>query len=304
MSVVIDNLVKKYDQQLAVDHISFEASPGRITGFLGPNGAGKSTTMKIANGFIHATAGDVVVLGKRVSSDPFFAKKNIGYLPEHNPLYLEMYVKEYLSFVGSAYGLRGSVLKHRITEVIQQVGLQVEQHKRLRALSKGYRQRVGLGQALLSDPPVLVLDEPTTGLDPNQLVEIRQLIRKVSTDKTVVLSTHIMQEVEAICDRVVIINRGKIVADDDVVNLKARSSKKEVLVVSFEEAIDPKELQGLPGVEEVKTISPLIYEVVSQDAAMKSKLLKHIAKRELPLSSVKASGGSLEEIFHQLTQAE
>ncbi len=302
MSVVIDKLVKKYDQQLAIDHISFQASPGKITGFLGPNGAGKSTTMKIVNGVINATSGNVAVMGQSVASAPFFAKKNIGYLPEHNPLYLDMYVKEYLTFIGKAYGLGGRSLQERVTEVVGLVGLDIEQHKRIKALSKGYRQRVGLGQALLADPPVLVLDEPTTGLDPNQLIEIRQLIKTVSADKTVILSTHIMQEVEAICDRVVIINRGKIVADDDVANLKAQSSKREVLLVSFEAAIDPEILKAIPEVEEVTALNALEYEVVSRDPGAKSKVLKYVAEKELPLNSVKASGGSLEEIFHQLTR--
>lgn len=219
MSIKIQNLTKIYGQQKAVDNISFEVNQGEIVGFLGPNGAGKSTTMKIATCYIPATEGSVEVCGYDVQKSSKEVRRNIGYLPEHNPLYLDMYVKEFLSFVGGIYQIKGNQLTHRIEEVIELVGLQIEQKKKIGQLSKGYRQRVGLAQALIHDPKVLILDEPTTGLDPNQLVEIRQVIKNIGKEKTVVFSTHIMQEVEAICDRVVIINKGKIVEDQALSSL-------------------------------------------------------------------------------------
>jgi ABC-2 type transport system ATP-binding protein len=220
MSIKVQNLSKVYGTQRAVDNISFEVSKGEIIGFLGPNGAGKSTTMKILTGYIPATEGTAEVNGFDVRTSPMQVKTHIGYLPEHNPLYLDMYVKEFLDFAGSLYGLKGRTLQIRIDETIERVGLGLEKHKKIGQLSKGYRQRVGLAQALIHNPDVLILDEPTTGLDPNQLVEIRDLIKNVGKDKTVIFSTHIMQEVEAICDRVVIINCGKIVADSTLSELK------------------------------------------------------------------------------------
>lgn len=220
MSIKVQNLSKVYGTQRAVDNISFEVSKGEIIGFLGPNGAGKSTTMKILTGYIPATEGTAEVNGFNVQTSPMQVKSNIGYLPEHNPLYLDMYVKEFLDFAGSLYGLKGRTLQLKIDETIERVGLGLEKHKKIGQLSKGYRQRVGLAQALIHNPDVLILDEPTTGLDPNQLVEIRDLIKHVGKDKTVIFSTHIMQEVEAICDRVVIINRGKIVADSTLSEIK------------------------------------------------------------------------------------
>ncbi|WP_064197499.1 MULTISPECIES: ATP-binding cassette domain-containing protein [Emticicia] len=220
MSIKIQNLSKVYGTQRAVDDISFEVAKGEIVGFLGPNGAGKSTTMKILTGYLPATDGSAVVNGFDVKISPMEVKKSIGYLPEHNPLYLDMYVREFLEFVGSLYGLRGKTLEIKVAETIKMVGLDLEKHKKISQLSKGYRQRVGLAQALIHNPDVLILDEPTTGLDPNQLVEIRELIKSVGRNKTVIFSTHIMQEVEAICDRVVIINRGKIVANGTLSELK------------------------------------------------------------------------------------
>ncbi|MFN8354789.1 MAG: gliding motility-associated ABC transporter ATP-binding subunit GldA [Spirosomataceae bacterium] len=220
MSIHVQQLTKIYGEQKAVNDISFEVKPGEIVGFLGPNGAGKSTTMKIATCYIPATSGTVSVCGYDVQKQPMEVRRSIGYLPEHNPLYLDMYVKEFLEFVGSLYKLSGKTLRSRISEVIDLVGLSLEQKKKIGQLSKGYRQRVGLAQALIHNPPVLILDEPTTGLDPNQLVEIRQVIRNIGKEKTVIFSTHIMQEVEAICDRVVIINRGNLVADGSLQTLK------------------------------------------------------------------------------------
>ena len=220
MSIKIQNLSKTYGTQRAVDDISFEVAKGEIVGFLGPNGAGKSTTMKILTGYLPATEGSAEVNGFDVKTSPLQVKSSIGYLPEHNPLYLDMYVREFLEFTGSLYGLKGKTLQIKVAETIEMVGLGLEKHKKIGQLSKGYRQRVGLAQALIHNPDVLILDEPTTGLDPNQLIEIRDLIKSVGKDKTVIFSTHIMQEVEAICDRVVIINRGKIVANCTLSELK------------------------------------------------------------------------------------
>ncbi|KQM64571.1 multidrug ABC transporter ATP-binding protein [Pedobacter sp. Leaf216] len=218
MSISVKNLSKHYDKQKAVDSISFEARPGRILGFLGPNGAGKSTTMRMLTGYLEPTSGEAEISGKSILSEAIEAKKHIGYLPENTPLYADMYVKEFLNFVGQTYKL--SNLTIRIDEVIKMVGLTPEQHKKIGMLSKGYRQRVGLAQAIIHNPEVLILDEPTSGLDPNQLVDIRKLIKTLGTAKTVVISTHIMQEVEAICDDIIIINKGKIVANDSLEGLK------------------------------------------------------------------------------------
>jgi ABC-2 type transport system ATP-binding protein len=220
MAISVNQLTKTYGSQTAVNNISFSIEKGQILGFLGPNGAGKSTTMKILAGYISSTSGEAQLDSDFITVDSLITKSKIGYLPEHNPLYLEMYVTEYLSFVGGMFGLKGTVLKEKVAKVVEMVGLMPEKHKKIEQLSKGYRQRVGLAQALIHDPEVLILDEPTTGLDPNQLVEIRKLIKEVGKNKTIILSTHIMQEVEAICDRVIIINKGNLVADDTLENLK------------------------------------------------------------------------------------
>jgi ABC-2 type transport system ATP-binding protein len=227
MSITVTNLTKEYGSQKAIDSISFEIKTGEIVGFLGPNGAGKSTTMKILTGYITASSGQALVNGSDVTADPLRAKSAIGYLPEHNPLYLDMYVVEFLRFIGRLYGLKGQKLNQSIDEMITLCGLARESHKKIGQLSKGYRQRVGLAQAFIHHPPVLILDEPTTGLDPNQLVEIRELIRTLGRDKTVLFSTHIMQEVESLCSRVVIINRGRIVADTTHENLREGGSSLE-----------------------------------------------------------------------------
>ncbi|ODS83286.1 MAG: multidrug ABC transporter ATP-binding protein [Cytophagaceae bacterium SCN 52-12] len=229
MSIAVTNLTKEYGSQKAVDSINFEVKTGEIVGFLGPNGAGKSTTMKILTGYVKATSGHVAVGGFDVSLQAMEARSSIGYLPEHNPLYPDMYVIEFLQFVGRLYHLKGRLLKERIAEMLHLCGLEREQHKKIGQLSKGYRQRVGLAQAFIHQPPVLILDEPTTGLDPNQLAEIRELIRTLGKDRTVLFSTHIMQEVEALCDRVVIVNRGKIVADDILQHLKGNSDSLEAV---------------------------------------------------------------------------
>jgi ABC-2 type transport system ATP-binding protein len=227
MSISIKNLTKTYGQQKAVDDISFEVQAGEIVGFLGPNGAGKSTTMKIVTGYLAASGGSVSVNGFDVKTQSLDVRKHIGYLPEHNPLYLEMYVKEFLQFVGSLYDIKGTALKNRVADMIELCGLGLEQHKKIGQLSKGYRQRVGLAQALIHNPSVLILDEPTTGLDPNQIVEIRNVIKNVGRDKTVLFSSHIMQEIEALCDRVVVINHSKIVSDSTLASLKQENQSLE-----------------------------------------------------------------------------
>ncbi len=229
MSIRIQHLTKVYGTQVAVNDISFEVKQGEILGFLGPNGAGKSTTMKIATCYLPATSGTVEVAGFDIATSPIDVRRNIGYLPEHNPLYLEMYVKEFLEFIGGLYGLKGAALQQSIRNVIELVGLGLEQKKKIGQLSKGYRQRVGLAQALIHNPKVLILDEPTTGLDPNQLVEIRNVIKEVGKEKTVIFSTHIMQEVDAICDRVVLINKGTIVTDSLLSDLQKAGKSMESL---------------------------------------------------------------------------
>ena len=229
MSIQVRKLTKVYGTQRAVQGLDFEVSPGEIVGFLGPNGAGKSTTMKILTGYLQPSQGEVKIKGYDILSQPKEAKREIGYLPEHNPLYLDMYVREFLTFVGELYGLKGQVLRSRVEEMVEQCGLTVERRKKIGQLSKGYRQRVGLAQAFLHEPSVLILDEPTTGLDPNQLVEIRELIRTLGQNKTVLFSTHIMQEVEALCSRVLVINRGTLVANTPLDTLKASGKSLETI---------------------------------------------------------------------------
>lgn len=224
MSIIVKELSKDFGTQKAVDGISFEAKPGRILGFLGPNGAGKSTTMKMLTGYLKPTSGTVEICGKSISTAQLEIKRLIGYLPENTPLYNEMYIKEFLNFVGETYGVEN--LAHRVDEVIKQVGLTLEQHKKIGTLSKGYKQRVGLAQAIIHNPEVLILDEPTSGLDPNQLTDIRTLIKELGVAKTVIISTHIMQEVEAICDDVIIINKGKLVANASLITLKEEHELK------------------------------------------------------------------------------
>lgn len=227
MSIQVTNLSKVYGAQRAIDNISFQLKPGEIVGFLGPNGAGKSTTMKILTGYLNATSGSASVAGYDVVTQPMPAKRSIGYLPEHNPLYLDMYVREFLLFSGKMYGMSGSTLTDRVNDMVLMCGLEGEKTKKIGQLSKGYRQRVGLAQSFLHDPSVLILDEPTTGLDPNQILEIRELIRTAGKNKTVLFSTHIMQEVEALCDRVIIINKGKVVNDSTLQNLQSQGGSLE-----------------------------------------------------------------------------
>lgn len=227
MSVKVENLTKIYGEQKAVNNISFDIKKGEIVGFLGPNGAGKSTSMKMITGYLPATNGKITVCGIEVNDEPLEIQKRIGYLPEANPLYMEMYVREYLEFLTGVHQL-GTKSESRIKEIIEQTGLQVEQHKKIGSLSKGYKQRVGIAQAMIHNPEVLILDEPTSGLDPNQIIEIRELIKTFGKEKTVILSTHIMQEVEAMCDRVIIINKGNIVADDSLKNIQLEHKNKSL----------------------------------------------------------------------------
>lgn len=227
MSIQVTNLTKVYGAQRAIDGISFNLSPGEIVGFLGPNGAGKSTTMKILTGYLSPSSGTAKVADFDVTDQPMKSRRSVGYLPEHNPLYLDMYVREFLLFSGKLYGMKGDLLKNRVNEMVTLCGLEAEKHKKIGQLSKGYRQRVGLAQSFLHDPAVLILDEPTTGLDPNQILEIRELIRTAGKNKTVLFSTHIMQEVEALCDRVIIINKGKVVNDTSLEALRKSGNSLE-----------------------------------------------------------------------------
>ena len=316
MSIQITNLSKQYGQQRAVDSISFSVSPGEIVGFLGPNGAGKSTTMKIATGYLAAGGGTVLVDGHDVQTDPMAVRRSVGYLPEHNPLYLDLYVKEYLRFAGELHGMRGAALTGRIADIIEQVGLAKEQHKRIGQLSKGYRQRVGLAQAFLHNPPVLILDEPTTGLDPNQLAEIREVIRAVGRDKTVLFSTHIMQEVEALCDRVIIINRGQIVADSPLDQLRAQTagtSGQTTYLAEFDTRADapgnvpnlpdPALLGTLPGVVAVEQTGPGQYRLTATpDTDLRAAIFRLAADRSLILVGLRQQQQSLEDVFKELTK--
>ena len=303
MSVEVKNLTKTYGEQKVVDEVSFTALKGEITGFLGPNGAGKSTTMKIATGYIPPTGGSILVAGLDVVDNDITTRKKIGYLPEHNPLYLDMYVHESLQFIGKANGMKGKSLKNRIVEIIGLCGLTREQNKLIGSLSKGYRQRVGLAQALIHDPEVLILDEPTTGLDPNQILEIRKLIKQISQDKTVIFSTHIMQEVQALCDRVIIINKGKIVKNASLSELQQTMAGKQSLIVEFSESIDQKLLSEIEHVLNVELIDEVTYKLkIEEDKDIRNEVLSVASKNNLPLVGLKQESASLEDMFHQLTQ--
>jgi ABC-2 type transport system ATP-binding protein len=304
MSVRVQNLSKVFGAQRAIDSISFSVEPGEIVGFLGPNGAGKSTTMKVMTGFLPPTSGEVSVAGMDVAENSIRIRRKIGYLPEHNPLYLDMYVHEFLHFTGKFYGLKGEKAKKRVGEMIELCGLTFEQNKRIESLSKGYRQRVGLAQALIHQPEVLILDEPTTGLDPNQIVEIRNLIREISKEKTVIFSTHIMQEVQALCSRVIVINRGQIVADDTLENLTTKNKSKLGYVVEFESPVPKADIARVVGVEEVIEISTTSFKVFSSGADLRPALFRFAADRQLSLVGLRQEENSLESIFKELTQPE
>jgi len=303
MSIVVERVSKHYGEQKALDNVSFEIHPGEIIGFLGPNGAGKSTMMKIITGFIPATNGKVTVTGLNIEENPLAIKRKIGYLAEQNPLYYDMYVREYLAFIAGIFKLDNQ--KKRINEIIETVGLTVEQNKKIGALSKGYKQRVGLAQALLHDPEVLILDEPTTGLDPNQLEEIRGLIKKIGGQKTVMLSTHIMQEVEAICDRVIIINKGKIVANEKASNLSSLLSSQSVIKVEFDGDIDVSKLKKISGVSTIENPSGNLYFIKSESGKdIRNDIFQLAVSENLSVITLQKEAIKLEDIFKQLTTQE
>jgi ABC-2 type transport system ATP-binding protein len=300
MSISVSNLTKIYGEQKAVNDISFAIGNNEIVGFLGPNGAGKSTTMKIVTGYIAADSGNAVVNGINVNADPLKAKKQIGYLPEGNPLYYEMYVREYLQFIAGIHDLKTAV-KKRIEEVIDLTGLRPESNKKIGQLSKGYKQRVGLAAALIHDPKVLILDEPTTGLDPNQIIEIRQLIKDLGKNKTVLFSSHILQEVESICDRIIIINKGNIVADDSLINLRSVNKNSHVVLVEFSRNVDSELLENLPGVDNIEQNQNQYFIQTSDPEKVKKLLLEFSLKNNLDILSLQTKSQSLEEVFRNLT---
>ena len=303
MSIIVDELVKIYGQQRALDGISFTAKPGEVLGFLGPNGAGKTTTMKIITCYLSQSAGKVTVCGHDTETDSLAVRRNIGYLPEHNPLYKDMYVREYLEFAARAN--RIAKPQARIEELIEMTGLGRERHKLIGALSKGYRQRVGLAQALLHDPSVLILDEPTSGLDPNQLAEIRQLIMELGKEKTLVLSTHIMQEVQAICDRVIIIDRGRLVADDPIDRLRSRLEGDHSILVQFAARAKSTELRKIAGVSRVEALNENRFRFFAKEGKDPRKsIFQYAAKNDLPLLEMQQEEVSVEEVFRHLTKQE
>ncbi|MFD0862769.1 gliding motility-associated ABC transporter ATP-binding subunit GldA [Sungkyunkwania multivorans] len=296
MSIIVENISKRYDAQKALDQVSFDIKKGEIVGFLGPNGAGKSTMMKILTTYIEASEGSAKVNGHDIQHQKKKVQRSVGYLPEHNPLYLEMYVREYLSFNASVY----KISKDRIEEVIESTGLTPEANKKIGQLSKGYRQRVGLANALLHDPEVLILDEPTTGLDPNQLVEIRNLIKNVAKEKTVFLSTHIMQEVEAICDRVIIINKGTIVADTKLSAL--RENQDQIIEVEFDYRVEDVLLNRLPHVKAVKNTHDFTYEITfATDTDMRPTVFDFAHDNQLKTLKLNQKNKNLESLFRELT---
>ena len=301
MSIKVKGLTKEYGNQKAVDNISFEINRGEIVGFLGPNGAGKSTTLKIATTYLSPTTGTVSVGNKDVVHQPEEVRKLIGYLPENNPLYLDMYVHEFLRFIGKLHGIQRSALKNRIKEIVIKCGLESEQNKLIGTLSKGFRQRVGLAQSLIHEPEVLILDEPTTGLDPNQILEIRKLIKKVSRNKTVLFSTHIMQEVQALCDKAIIINKGKIVAYDDIEKLKVSSRKQVIIKIEFNEDVPVEKLQSIKNVNSVEREEKGIY-LLNCDSDIRSKLTKVVLDEQFEMLGLSVKEKTIEDIFQDLTQ--
>lgn len=299
MSIEVKDISKSYGEQKALDAVSFSVNKGEIVGFLGPNGAGKSTLMKILTTYLAADEGVAVVNGNNVAENQKAVQKSVGYLPEHNPLYLDLYVREYLAFNADVY----KVKKSRIDEVIQLTGLTPESHKKIGELSKGYRQRVGLATALLHDPEVLILDEPTTGLDPNQIIEIRDLIKNIGKDKTVFLSTHIMQEVEAICDRVIIINHGKIVTDKKLGNLVKDAKENQVIEVEFDQPVDEALLQSLPNLAALKNTKGNIWELTfSAEKDMRPALFDFAQENQFKTLQLTLKSKNLETVFREMTK--
>ncbi|MDP4289847.1 MAG: gliding motility-associated ABC transporter ATP-binding subunit GldA [Bacteroidota bacterium] len=301
MSIEITDLSKNYGQQTVLDQVNLSLKPGQITGLLGPNGAGKSTLMKIIACFIPPSKGCVTVYGHDVMQDAFKVRQLIGYLPENNPLYPEMYVREFLLFIAGLYNL-GKQSKARVDELITMTGLTTECNKKIGLLSKGYKQRVGLAQALMNDPQALILDEPTSGLDPNQLTEIRNLIREIGLTRIVLFSTHIMQEVEALCQRTVIINKGKIVADDDTVNISGGVEGKEIITVEFETAIDASILKALKGVTKVISLSSHKYEIEAVAGSdIRAEVFKFAVEQKWVVIAMQKEERNLEDVFRSLT---
>jgi ABC-2 type transport system ATP-binding protein len=300
MSISINNLTKTYGTQKAVNNISFNVAKGEIVGFLGPNGAGKSTTMKMITGYLNADEGSIEVAGIKVHKDNIASKQKIGYLPEANPLYFEMYVREYLAFNAGLHKITNA--KDKIEEIIKTVGLSVEAHKKIGQLSKGYKQRVGLAAAMLHDPEVLILDEPTTGLDPNQIIEIRNVIKSLAKDKTVLFSSHILQEVEAICDRVIIIHKGNIVANDTLQNLQATNKNVQTVVVHFKEKINANLISELQQTKILNNTDNNIFEIECADAEkVKKQILQLSISHNLNILSIQSQSKNLEAVFKELT---
>lgn len=300
MSIKVNNLTKIYGSQKAVNNISFTVDKGEIVGFLGPNGAGKSTTMKIITGYLSADSGTASVCGENVDPQNLSTKKKIGYLPEANPLYFDMYVREYLEFVAGIHVI--SDKQAAINNAITTVGLTIEANKKIGQLSKGYKQRVGLAAALIHNPEVLILDEPTSGLDPNQIVEIREVIKKLGKDKTVLFSSHILQEVEAICDRVIIINRGNIVADDQLSNLQKRQSHNHVVLVTFKEIVAVEMLRSISDITNIEQSQTSSFKLqTSNPENVRKQLLELSLKNNLNIVSLQSESNSLEDVFKNLT---
>ena len=305
MSIKVKAITKNYGAQKALDTVSFEIAPGEVVGLLGPNGAGKSTIMKILSCFIPPTSGDASVCNYDVLEQSIQVRKKVGYLPENNPLYLDLYVKEFLTFIARIQHQSSRVTRYasRVNEMIELTGLGAEQHKKIGALSRGYRQRVGLAQALLHDPEVLILDEPTSGLDPNQLLEIRALIREIGKKKTVMLSTHILQEVEAICSRAIIIHKGKIVADDSTSNLQHLATSRNIVYVEFNSAADPVKLKIIPGVIDIKQLETHKWRLVTDPVTdVREDVFKFAVENNIAVLSLHREEQKLEEVFQELTK--
>ena len=299
MSIIVNNITKLYGTQKALNNVSFEIGKNEIVGFLGPNGAGKSTMMKILTCYIPATEGSAKVCGFDTNEQSIEVRKQIGYLPEHNPLYLDMYVKEFLEFIGNLYKVKN--VKERVKEMIETTGLQIEQNKKIGALSKGYRQRVGLAQAIIHDPKVLIMDEPTTGLDPNQLEEIRELIKKLGKEKTVMLSTHIMQEVEAVCDRVIIINKGEIVANEQTQSLQ-KNTTKQIITVEFDKEVMVSQIKKIDGVEDAILIEGKTWKIISDiDNDVRKAIFNYAVTNDISILTINKEEQKLEDVFKQLT---
>ena len=302
MSISVTNLSKNYGAQKAVNNISFTINKGEIVGFLGPNGAGKSTTMKMITGYLSADAGQITVCGIKADEQNIETKKKIGYLPEANPLYMEMYVREYLAFIAGVHQIADA--KKRVEEVIVIVGLSPEAHKKIGQLSKGYKQRVGLAASLVHNPEVLILDEPTSGLDPNQIVEIRNVIKALAQEKTILFSSHIMQEVEAICDRVIIINKGNIVADDQLINLQKLNGTQQQVRVEFKENINVAWLEDLKEVNNINQVQPSLFIIqCTNSEAIKKQLLQMSIEKNLNIVSLQSEEQSLENVFRAFTNS-